>query len=112
MDEVGRGTTVKDGLAIAFATVNHLYTVNKCRALFATHFQDLVDMLGYSEHNVEVDKTKPFRDIGFFCNDVDETEVFEFDKARTVRLPLIKYAFGIGWLFYLLTSPPPWGESK
>ena len=41
MDEVGRGTTVKDGLAIAFATVHHLVSVNRCRALFATHFHEL-----------------------------------------------------------------------
>ncbi|KZT58414.1 hypothetical protein CALCODRAFT_238116 [Calocera cornea HHB12733] len=47
MDEVGRGTTVADGLAIAFATVNHLYHVNRCRTLFATHFHELADMLGY-----------------------------------------------------------------
>ena len=41
MDEVGRGTTVEDGLAIAFATVHHLVSVNGCRAMFATHFHEL-----------------------------------------------------------------------
>ena len=44
MDEVGRGTTVKDGLAIAFATVHHLYAKNRCRALFATHFHELTNL--------------------------------------------------------------------
>ena len=72
MDEVGRGTTVKDGLAIAFATVHHLYAKNRCRALFATHFHELTDMLGYSsDHRGE----GAFEHIGFFCTDVDETEV-------------------------------------
>ena len=44
MDEVGRGTTMKDGLAIAFATVHHLYAHNRCRALFATHFHELTTL--------------------------------------------------------------------
>lgn len=73
MDEVGRGTTVKDGLAIAFATVHHLYSQNRCRALFATHFHELTDMLGYSgDHMGE----GVFENIGFYCTDVDEIEVY------------------------------------
>jgi len=72
MDEVGRGTTVKDGLAIAFATVYHLYHVNRCRALFATHFHEMADMLGYREESATHGY---FQDIGFFCTGVDETEV-------------------------------------
>ncbi len=38
LDEIGRGTATFDGLSIAWATVEHLHDVNKCRALFATHF--------------------------------------------------------------------------
>jgi len=72
MDEVGRGTTVRDGLAIAFATVHHLYTHNRCRALFATHFHEIIDLLGYKEGQGAADV---FKDIGFFCTDVDETMV-------------------------------------
>ena len=72
MDEVGRGTTVKDGLAIAFATVHHLYSVNRCRALFATHFHEVADMVGYTELT---GAQGFFKDIGFFCTDVDETKV-------------------------------------
>lgn len=71
MDEVGRGTTVKDGLAIAFATVHHLYSVNCCRALFATHFHEVADMVGYME---ETRAHGFFKDIGFFCTGVDETK--------------------------------------
>ncbi|KAF9155168.1 DNA mismatch repair ATPase msh1 [Actinomortierella ambigua] len=44
MDEVGRGTATLDGCAIAFATLHHLYHVNKCRTLFATHYHELADM--------------------------------------------------------------------
>ncbi|OBA23573.1 hypothetical protein METBIDRAFT_76563 [Metschnikowia bicuspidata var. bicuspidata NRRL YB-4993] len=38
VDEIGRGTSGKEGLAIAYATLLHLLEVNKCRTLFATHF--------------------------------------------------------------------------
>lgn len=41
LDEVGRGTSTYDGLAIAWAAVEHLNSVNKCRAMFATHYHEL-----------------------------------------------------------------------
>ena len=41
LDEIGRGTATFDGLSIAWATVEHLHDINKCRALFATHFHEL-----------------------------------------------------------------------
>lgn len=71
MDEVGRGTTVKDGLAIAFSAVHHLYSINRCRAMFATHFHELADMLGHGEDA----STSAYPDIGFYCTAVDETTV-------------------------------------
>ncbi|QRV76777.1 DNA mismatch repair protein MutS [Ceratobasidium sp. AG-Ba] len=79
MDEVGRGTTVRDGLAIAFATAHHLHAHNQCRAMFATHFHEIADMLGYIEpaglhpHSGSSDLpvfqcTRPH--ISFFCTDI------------------------------------------
>ncbi len=41
LDEIGRGTATYDGLSIAWAAVEHLHEVNRCRALFATHFHEL-----------------------------------------------------------------------
>ena len=41
LDEIGRGTATFDGLSIAWATLEHLHDINKCRALFATHFHEL-----------------------------------------------------------------------
>ncbi|KAK6204957.1 muts domain V-domain-containing protein [Scheffersomyces amazonensis] len=38
VDEIGRGTSGKEGLALAYATLMHLVFKNKCRTLFATHF--------------------------------------------------------------------------
>nr|OQO15843.1 hypothetical protein B0A51_18253 [Rachicladosporium sp. CCFEE 5018] len=60
MDEVGRGTTPEDGLAVGYACLHHLQNVNKGRALFATHFHGLVDM------------TTNFEGVECFCTDVQE----------------------------------------
>jgi DNA mismatch repair protein MutS len=41
LDEIGRGTATFDGLAIAWAAVEHLQCVNRSRTLFATHYHEL-----------------------------------------------------------------------
>jgi DNA mismatch repair protein MutS len=46
LDEIGRGTATFDGLSIAWAAVEHLHEANRCRALFATHFHELVALTG------------------------------------------------------------------
>jgi DNA mismatch repair protein MutS len=46
LDEIGRGTATFDGLSIAWASVEHLDQVNRCRALFATHYHELTALAG------------------------------------------------------------------
>jgi len=41
LDEIGRGTATFDGLSIAWAVIENLHAVNRCRALFATHYHEL-----------------------------------------------------------------------
>src|SRR5207237_987246 len=41
LDEIGRGTATFDGLSIAWAALEHLHEMNRCRALFATHYHEL-----------------------------------------------------------------------
>ena len=41
LDEVGRGTSTYDGLAIAWAVVETVHDANQCRCLFATHYHEL-----------------------------------------------------------------------
>lgn len=38
LDEVGRGTSTRDGLAIAQACMEYLHDTSRCRTLFATHY--------------------------------------------------------------------------
>jgi DNA mismatch repair protein MutS len=44
LDEIGRGTSTYDGLAIARAVVEHLHNVTTSRTLFATHYHELALM--------------------------------------------------------------------
>ncbi len=44
LDEIGRGTATFDGLSIAWAALEYLHDVNRCRALFATHYHELTSL--------------------------------------------------------------------
>jgi DNA mismatch repair protein MutS len=46
LDEVGRGTSTYDGLAIAWAVVEAVHEDNRCRCLFATHYHELTRLAG------------------------------------------------------------------
>ena len=73
MDEVGRGTTPEDGIAISYACLHHLYNVNKCRTLFATHFHALADM------------TSDWSSLGIYCTDVREGFNDSFSYVHRLR---------------------------
>ncbi|KAJ3870122.1 muts domain V-domain-containing protein [Lentinula novae-zelandiae] len=83
MDEVGRGTTVKDGIALAFATIHHLVSVNRCRTLFATHFHELSEMLGYKDGAPSGQGV--FENVAFYCTTVDEMESGTFSYSYRLR---------------------------
>jgi DNA mismatch repair protein MutS len=46
LDEIGRGTSTYDGLAIAWAVVEAMHDAVKCRTLFATHYHELTRLAG------------------------------------------------------------------
>ncbi|RCK59539.1 DNA mismatch repair protein MSH1, mitochondrial [Candida viswanathii] len=62
VDEIGRGTSGKEGIAIAYATLLGLLNVNKCRTLFATHFgkelEELLTANGIDQSNVRYFRTR------------------------------------------------------
>jgi len=45
LDEVGRGTSTFDGLAIAWATLRHIHDATGARCLLATHYHQLTDLV-------------------------------------------------------------------
>jgi DNA mismatch repair protein MutS len=49
LDEIGRGTSTYDGLAIAWAVVEAMHDEVKCRTLFATHYHELTRLAGRLE---------------------------------------------------------------
>jgi DNA mismatch repair protein MutS len=46
MDEIGRGTSTYDGMALAYACAEHLLTKNQALTLFATHYFELTERIG------------------------------------------------------------------
>ncbi|KJA26143.1 hypothetical protein HYPSUDRAFT_1067724 [Hypholoma sublateritium FD-334 SS-4] len=82
MDEVGRGTTVKDGLAIAFGALHHLITTNKSRCLFATHFHELAEMVGNVDN---IQGSGAFQNVRFYCSDVDDAGDGHFAYAYRLK---------------------------
>ncbi|HLG62705.1 MAG TPA: DNA mismatch repair protein MutS [Ktedonosporobacter sp.] len=50
LDEIGRGTSTYDGLAIARAVVEHLHNQTMARTLFATHYHELSMMADELPH--------------------------------------------------------------
>ena len=50
LDEIGRGTSTYDGLAIARAVVEHLHNETAPRTLFATHYHELASMADELAH--------------------------------------------------------------
>lgn len=66
VDEIGRGTSHRDGLAIAFAAAAHLLQTNKSKVIFATHMHELGSLL--PEHFPEAK-------IKFLCSGVQKLSV-------------------------------------
>ena len=73
MDEIGRGTTSEDGIAVAFACLHHLYHHNRCRTLFATHFHVLADL------------ARDFPNMACYCTDVAEGMDGSFSYVHRLR---------------------------
>lgn len=80
MDEVGRGTAPDAGAAVAFAALHHLATVNRSRALFATHFHGLADLV--AEKGLHVEQGGP---VDTYCTDVEDDGAGGFVYVHRLR---------------------------
>ncbi|GAA6003996.1 hypothetical protein JCM10207_006504 [Rhodosporidiobolus poonsookiae] len=78
LDELGRGTSPLDGVAIAYGALEHLTHVNRCRTLFATHFHALGSFLGFDPDDPEA--RGDWEGVEFWCTEAEESE-------DTVRFP-------------------------
>ncbi|KAM0283599.1 hypothetical protein ACHAQH_002377 [Verticillium albo-atrum] len=83
MDEIGRGTTPEDGAAVAFASLHHLATVNRCRALFATHFHAVADLA--AARGLCGDDKDGAAAVETFCTDVEEDGAGGFVYVHKLR---------------------------
>lgn len=91
LDEVGRGTATFDGLSLAWAVVEYLHDVNKCRGLFATHYHELTALAnrlrGVSLHTM---RTKEWNGEIVFLHEVDDGAIdrsYGIHVAKLAGLP-------------------------
>jgi DNA mismatch repair protein MutS len=91
LDEIGRGTATFDGLSIAWAVIEHLHEVNRCRALFATHFHELTALAARLEHLAcRTMRVKEWQDEVVFLHEVAEGAAdrsYGIHVARLAGLP-------------------------
>jgi DNA mismatch repair protein MutS len=73
MDEIGRGTSTYDGLALAWAIARHLVEKSRCYTLFATHYFELTALAAEFRHviNVHLDAVE-HKDRIVFLHAVEE----------------------------------------
>ena len=71
LDEIGRGTATFDGLSIAWACLEYLHEVNKCRALFATHYHELTGLTAKLQRlSCHTMRVKEWKDSIVFLHEV------------------------------------------
>ena len=73
MDEIGRGTSTYDGLALAWAIARHLVEKSRCYTLFATHYFELTALAAEFKQvaNVHLDAVE-HKDRIVFLHAVEE----------------------------------------
>ena len=92
LDEIGRGTATYDGLALAWAVVEHIHARTRAKTLFATHYHELTELAeqleGVSNLRVTV---KEAGDRIIFLRKVEPGKAdrsYGIEVARLAGLPL------------------------
>ncbi len=91
MDEIGRGTSTFDGLALAFAIARHLLEKNRCATLFSTHYFELTRLnLDFPEcANVHLDAVEHAHRIVFLhaLEDGPASQSYGIEVAALAGIP-------------------------
>jgi DNA mismatch repair protein MutS len=92
LDEIGRGTSTYDGLALAWAVVEHIHGRIRARTLFATHYHELTELAGQLEgiRNLRV-SVKETSDGILFLRKVEPGAAdrsYGIEVARLAALPI------------------------
>lgn len=91
MDEIGRGTGTRDGLALARAAAEYLASNISAMTMFATHFFDLTDLPDYLDNaaNVHLDAVEHGDEIIFLhvVKDGPASQSYGLQVARLAGVP-------------------------
>ncbi len=92
LDEIGRGTATYDGLALAWAVVEHIHARTRAKTLFATHYHELTELAAQLEGvgNLRV-TVKEAGDHIIFLRKVEPGKAdrsYGIEVARLAGLPL------------------------
>jgi DNA mismatch repair protein MutS len=92
LDEIGRGTATYDGLALAWAVVEHIHRSIRAKTLFATHYHELTELASQFDgvRNLHV-SVKEAGDQILFLRRVEPGAAdrsYGIEVARLAALPL------------------------
>jgi DNA mismatch repair protein MutS len=93
LDEIGRGTATYDGLALAWAVVEHIHARTRAKTLFATHYHELTELAELLDgvRNLRV-SVKEAGDHIIFLRKVEPGRAdrsYGIEVARLAGLPLV-----------------------
>ncbi len=91
LDEIGRGTSTYDGMALAHAIVEYINNHIKAKTLFSTHYHELTELEESLEHvkNIYV-RAEEYEDKVVFLHKVEEgraNESYGIHVAKLADLP-------------------------
>jgi DNA mismatch repair protein MutS len=92
LDEIGRGTSTYDGLALAWAVIEHIHCNIRAKTLFATHYHELTELASQLEgvRNLHV-SVKESGDQILFLRRVEPGAAdrsYGIEVARLAALPM------------------------
>jgi DNA mismatch repair protein MutS len=92
LDEIGRGTATYDGLALAWAVIEHIHRHIRAKTLFATHYHELTELASQLDgvRNLHVSVKESGDQILFLCRvepgAADRS--YGIEVARLAALPM------------------------